>query len=392
MPSGNRDLPSFPFAHGPYGTATLTYDLFRKSCPIREILLPSGWKAWLVTSYAGVRAVHTHIKFSRSEAVRVGATLGKETGIELEPTVLQNSDGKQHARLRKIFGARFGVHRNTEWKETIENEVDSLLDRLKRANVDFDLRKDLFDPLATNCAERLFGFPRELEAFPLELFFDEGMRTIAVRRMAELVENSTKLPDDAFMKGLVFDHKANRLSESELIMNLVILATATFGAVRAAFLGGMFALLRHVEQWRACVRDRSLVPAAVAEMLRCFPNGDGQFLRLAEEDIELCGVKISRGEAVLAPFSAANVDPSVFVDPRSFDIFRPDSDKHIAFGVGRHRCLGANLAELWMRTTLHAIVERFPNLRLAVDSKEVNFGAHPLIYKLEELRVRDDKT
>ena len=81
------------------------------------------------------------------------------------------------------------------------------MDRLKRANADFDLKKNLFDPLAANCAERLFGFPRGLEAFPLELFFDEGMRTIAVHRMAELVENSTKLPDDAFMKGLLFDHK-----------------------------------------------------------------------------------------------------------------------------------------------------------------------------------------
>ena len=62
-----------------------------------------------------------------------------------------------------------------------------------------------------------------------------------------------------------------------------------------------------------------------------FPNGDGQFLRLAEEDIELYGVKISRGEAVLAPFSAANVDPSVSLI-LDLDIFRPDSDKHIAFG------------------------------------------------------------
>jgi cytochrome P450 len=171
-------------------------------------------------------------------------------------------------------------------------------------------------------------------------------------------------------------------------MNLVVFATATFSAVRAAFLGGVFALLRDINQWEECLRERALLPRAIDEMLRCFPNGDGQFLRVAKDHYELQSVEILRGDAVLAPVSAANTDPAVFSNPRHFDIHRPNSNKHVAFGIGRHRCIGDILAKVWVRTVLAALLDRLPSLRLAVGAETIGFGSNPLIYLMESLPVR----
>jgi pentalenic acid synthase len=171
-------------------------------------------------------------------------------------------------------------------------------------------------------------------------------------------------------------------------MNLIVFATATFAAVRAAFLGGIFALLRDISQWKACLRERTLLANAVDEMLRCYPNGDGQFLRVAKDHYELRSVKILRGDAILAPVSAANTDPTVFINPRQFNVRRSNSNKHVAFGVGRHRCIGAVLAKVWMRTVLAVLLDRVPNLRLAADADTIGFGSNPLIYLMERLPVR----
>ena len=122
-------------------------------------------------------------------------------------------------------------------------------------------------------------------------------------------------------------------------------------------------------------------------MLRCYPNGDGQFLRIAMDKAELSNVTIRPGDAVLAPVPAANVDPSVFSDPRRFDVRRSNCKKHIAFGIGPHRCLGSLLVQVWMETALLALIDRFPTLRLAIAPAEITYRPIPLINMLERLPV-----
>src|SRR5262249_53292269 len=157
--------------------------------------------------------------------------------------------------------------------------------------------------------------------------------------------------------------------------------------VEVRFLGGIFAMVRDLEQWQMCLKDRRLLSNAINEMLRCYPNGDGQFLRIAMEKTELSNVTIPRGDAVLAPAPAANVDPSVFSDPRRFDVQRTNLRNHVAFGVGPHHCLGSHLVQVWMQTALSALLERFPSLRLAVPPAEIAYRPIPLTTILERLPV-----
>jgi cytochrome P450 len=375
MTRQDGNLPAFPFEFGPYGTSTRRYDLFRSSCPVRRISLPSGLKVWLVTTYADVCTVHKEPTFSRAEAVRAGAALVKGPCMELEPSVLQNTDGEHHSRLRRVFGIHYGHEHIPRWTSIIHDEVHHAIDALASRRI-FDLRADLFEPVAKRCAERLFGFPMATNNVRLELFFDRGMMAEARGFVSSLISKRTKLSEHSYIGMLNAARQRGEVSEPELIMNLVVFATATFSAVRAAFLGGVFALLRHPDQWEACRQDRFLVPGAIDEMLRCHPNGDGQFLRMAKEDYKLQAVEILRGDAVLAPVSAANVDPAVFANPRHFNVRRSNSNKHVAFGVGRHRCIGATLASVWMGTVLTALLDRLPTLRLAIDADTIGFGSN----------------
>jgi cytochrome P450 len=384
MTRQERNVPAFPFEFGPYGTSTRAYDILRSSSPLCRVSLPSGLEVWLVTTYADVCSVHRESTFSRAEAVRTAATLVKRAGMELEPNVLQNTDGEQHARLRRVFGMHYGHEHISRWTRTIHTEAHRVIDGLEKGRI-FDLRANLFEPIARRCAESLFGFPVARNNLQLDLFFDRDMMAEARGFVSSIISSRTS--EDSYIR-ILAARRNGQITESELIMNLIVFATATFSAVRAAFLGGVFALLRDISQWEECLRERALLPRAIDEMLRCFPNGDGQFLRVAKDDYELRSVKILRGDAVLAPVSAANTDPAVFSNPRHFDIHRPNSNKHVAFGVGRHRCIGDVLAKVWMRTVLAALLDRLPSLRLAVGAETIGFGSNPLIYLIERLPVR----
>ncbi len=378
-------LPSYPFEAGPYGSSTLTYDLLRKSSPVCRVSLPSGWQAWLVTSYADVCTVLKDPTFSRSEAVRRGATLVKDAAMELEPGVLQNTDGVKHSRLRSVFARHYAPAHVSRWEEIVRAEAHAAIDRVGAGKV-FDLRADILEVVGNRCAETLFGLPVYEGPKILELYFDENMLLDLRCRLASRLRAEDSM-NGSYLSLLNSACKNGLISEYDLLANLIVFSTVTFQGLAAPFLGGVFALLRDRDQWESCIREPSLVPNAVDEMLRCYPNGDGQFLRIASADAVLREVRISQGDAVLAPAPAANTDPEIFPEPRRFDVRRPNSNRHVAFGVGIHRCLGSFLVGTWMRSVLAALLERLPSLRLAAAPAAIRYVPHPLINIMEKLPV-----
>jgi cytochrome P450 len=370
---------------GPYGTPTLAYDALRTTTPVCRVWVPSGLQVWLATRYEDVFTVHTNPTFSREEAVRTHAALVHDPSMELAVGVLQNSEDEKHARLRNVFACHYGQDHVSRWTDIISREAHKGIDGL-RANEVLDLRADFFEPVARRSAEKIFGFPHGQHP-PLELFFDPTIMSELRDHIVSMLRDRAESAKGSYLEVLSTATRNALISESDLVSNLIVFATVTFGAVRAPFLGGMFALLRDPVGWDACLQDRSLLRNAVDEMLRCYPNGDGQFLRVAMDDVVLSGVQIARGEVLLAPVSAANVDPSVFLEPRRFDVRRPNTNRHLAFGAGRHRCMGALLVKVWMHTALTALLDRLPSLRLAAPPKTITFRATPLINIMERLPV-----
>ena len=120
-------------------------------------------------------------------------------------------------------------------------------------------------------------------------------------------------------------------------------------------------LAERPEVWKACRENRDLVPVALEETLR-FDSPVQNLGRETTRDVEVRGVVIPRGSRVMVSFGAGNRDPERFEDPNEYRLDRQD-DRHLAFGQGRHFCLGAGLARLEGQVVLNALLDRFEHIK-----------------------------
>jgi cytochrome P450 len=161
--------------------------------------------------------------------------------------------------------------------------------------------------------------------------------------------------------GLISDMLVSDLSDQEVLMWCCILLAAGIETTGNLIGGGMDLLMRHPTQLARVAEDTSLVPQAVAEMLRVLTPGR-YIRRTATADTELGGHRINRGDAVAMNFTVANYDPVMFEDPLRFDIDRNPNDA-LAFSYGPHRCIGMSVARLESQIAFEELLTRFPGTR-----------------------------
>src|SRR5262249_5421272 len=122
------------------------------------------------------------------------------------------------------------------------------------------------------------------------------------------------------------------------------------------------------------------------EILRFTSTGGGLMTRYARTDLDVAGVRVRAGDAVLLAAAVANRDERAFADPGRFDITR-QINQHVTFGHGRRFCLGASLARIELEVVFGALTKRFPTLRLAVPSEELRLRSEAVTGGLTELPV-----
>jgi pentalenolactone synthase len=149
---------------------------------------------------------------------------------------------------------------------------------------------------------------------------------------------------------------------------------------------GTLLLLAHPGQADALRNDPGRVAGAVEEILRLGAPGGGGLPRYAQADIDVAGVHIRSGDAVLLAVSVANRDPEVFADADRFDVTRT-ANPHLAFGHGPRFCIGAGLARIELQAVFAALPARFPTLALAVPVEQLQVRSDVLTGGLTALPV-----
>jgi cytochrome P450 family 142 subfamily A polypeptide 1 len=187
--------------------------------------------------------------------------------------------------------------------------------------------------------------------------------------------------DDDF--GTSRSDEEREMSNDELIKMCVLLLVAGNETTRNGLSGAMQLLIENPEARERLTGDPSLIPAAIEEMLRLI-SPVVSFARTATCDTELRGVPIKKGQKVLMIYGSANRDAEEFENPDEFDIDR--NPQHLAFGIGNHFCMGANLARMELRVALAELLRRIPDMSYATVGPE--FAPSALVRSVAHMHVR----
>jgi len=376
------------------------YAKLRAHEPMSRVVLPYGGVAWLATRYADVRAALADPRLSR--AATLGADVPRLTRDEVRrgPTIM-TMDPPDHTRLRTLIAKAFTPRRVEQLRPRVELLVDELLDTMIAAGPPADLIEHLAVPLPVTIISELLGVPFENQR-RFRGWVEAVMATTALSadHVAEqvgqltaylrgLVERRRAEPADDLVSGLVAARdNNNRLSEDELVnfaRSLLIAGQETMVNELGDF---AYVLLGQPELYRRLAEQPELVPGAVEELLRFIPLGVGDaYVRIATEDLELGGVEVRRGEAVMVSLASANRDDAVFDHPEAIDFDRTENP-HVAFGHGLHFCLAASMARMQLRVALLALVTRIPTLALGMAPEELSWRDGARLRGLTALPVR----
>jgi cytochrome P450 len=189
---------------------------------------------------------------------------------------------------------------------------------------------------------------------------NSGVRGATPRRRNHGTQRAPQ--DDIVSILLTAEVDGERLSPTEFDAFFVLLTVAGNETTRNQTSQGLRLLLEHPAAYRRLVDDPSLIPTAVEEMLRYNPPVM-YFRRTATADTEIRGVPIARDQMLTLYYPSANRDDSVFADPDRFDVTRTPNE-HLAFGIGEHFCLGANLARMQLHAIFTEVLTRLRDIEL----------------------------
>jgi cytochrome P450 len=359
--------------------------VLRAGEPIAQVELPTGHTAWVVSRYAHVKLVCTDPRFSKEAITRPDAP--RLMPIQRGSKSLVISDPPEHTRLRKIVSRAFTSRRIAGMRSHIEDLTAQFLDRMTAAGPPADLVTGLALPLPVTVICEMLGVP----AGDQDRFrgWTDKMLTVSGPGAAPPEELKAAVGSlRGYLAGLIAEKltgaegdlltvlgrahtEEDRLDREELLAFCMTLLAAGYHTTTAAITHFLFHLLYDPSQYQRLVADPSLIPTAVEELLRFSQIGGGAgTMRIATADVDLGGVTIHAGDAVIPLFNSANRDEDVFAEPQEINLARTDNPQ-IAFGHGIHYCLGAQLGRLELQVVLAALTTRLPGLRLAVDVPDI---------------------
>jgi cytochrome P450 len=398
------------------------YEILRRlrdQGPVHEVIFAHGAKVWLVTGYDEVRALVNDPRVSK-DGRRMNELFARHSGLEAEPADpsgdepagdepagmgfddelaahMLNSDPPRHTRLRALVGKAFTPQRIEKWRPRVAEVTERLLDAFAgRDQADLIAEYAVPLPITTICD--LFGMPAEdredFRQWSVKLVGagqDPEEVAQASKNMVEyanaLINQKRVRPGEDMISELVrVTDGGDSLSQGELVSMIFVLGVA--GHITTIYsLGNSVAnLLQHPAELARLKADRTLLPAAVDELLRYDgPSAVGTF-RFTTADIPIAGTVIPSGQILALSWHSANRDSSHFPDADRLDLSRRPLGS-MAFGHGLHYCIGVPLAKMQLEIALDRLFTRYPDLRLAVEPDQLRRHDNALLRGLQALPV-----
>lgn len=362
----------------------------REQCPVAHTDRFHG--AYLVSRHADIVETARDTETFSNRITIVNDNHPDNIGLEIPPITL---DPPEHGPIRRALLPSFSPKATDELEPTVVAMAEQLLDNTKGQEV-VDGAIEYAQLLPIDVMGYLFGVSPEMgPSFRrwADGMLKDGLDDLEIARQAsrevqeffasqlrDRASQGDDAPDDLVKTVLQAeaeqpDGTSRPFGRKERIGALFVLMLGGIDTTWSSLGAMLLHLGTHREDLERLVADRDLMPTAVEEFLRYY--SPVTIARYITEDAEIAGCPVSSGERVLLAYPSANRDPEYFDQPDDFVMDRQDN-RHMAFGVGVHRCLGSNLARMELRVGLNAWLDRYPRFELAVEPDDVKWSVGPI--------------
>ncbi len=380
------------------------FRLLRREAPVYWHEEPDGPGFWAITKYADLKEISKNPVLFSSE--RQGALMREPRPQDLPfvQSIMLNMDPPKHRRYRALVNKAFSQRMVTSLHERIRDMVRDIVNGvIEKGECDFVEEVAALLPLQVICemmgvphedrrgvyeiGNRMVGHddPEYLHEGDVPLYLQDAEQAAAEMFMyaGKMLERARTNPREDLATALVnAEIDGQRLSDSDFNFFFLLLVIAGNETTRTVTSNGMLALVEHPDQMRSLRNDLGLLPSAIEEILRYSPAVHN-FRRTATAHTEVRGCQIKENDKVTMWYPSANRDEEVFDNPDAFDI-RRSPNEHLAFGIGEHYCLGANLARLELNEIFRGIVTRMHDVELAAPPRRLR---STFINGVKEMRV-----
>jgi cytochrome P450 len=377
--------------------------------PLSRVRIWDGSTPWLITGYDEVRTLFSDSRVSVDDR-HPGFPHWNEgmlSTVHKRPRSVFTSDAEEHTRFRRMLSRPFTFKRVEDLRPVIQQITDEHIDAMLAGPRPADIVTALALPVPSLVISQLLGVPYGDAEF-FQYHANIGLARYATgedtakgaaglsKYLAKLVETKMAAPpkDPEEDSADTVSDLAERVKAGEIsVREAAQLGTGLLIAgheTTANMLGlGVLALLQYPEQL-AVLRDTDdpkIIANAVEELLRYLSIIQNGQRRVAIEDIEIAGGVIRAGEGIIIDLAPANWDAKAFAEPERLYLHRSGAGQHVAFGYGRHQCVGQQLARAELQIVYHSLLRRIPTLELAAPIEDIPFKHDRLAYGVYELPV-----
>ncbi len=361
------------------------FERLRKEEPVHYAEDSMYGPYWSLTRFEDISDVNLNFKDFSSSAEFGGITVADITeDLPLEMFIAM--DPPKHTEQRRVVAPSVNNKSMRDYEPLIRERTIKVLENLP-VGEPFDWVSHVSVELTILMLATLFGFPIEDRA-KLTRWSDvatgkenrEIVESIDAWR-AEMMEcfqyfqqlreqAAIEAPRPELISMLAHGEATHDMPPMEFLGNIILLIVGGNDTTRNSMTGSILAMNRWPEEYEKLKKDHSLIPNFVSEIIR-WQTPLAHMRRTALKDVEVGGKQIKKGDKVIMWYASGNYDEEMFPEGDRVFIERENARRHLAFGAGIHRCVGARLAEQQLTILWEELLKRYPDIEVLEDPKRV---------------------